>query len=154
MGVCSLLSEVAQPQSDSKTMKHFSLKEAKAKLCQQAGLLGEPCDSRLLREHYGKHHYSQREPELDLDFKSESAAIYVLVTACLYLLMVIVMVTLNYQLKQTTETEHQEKDPAAPRGNHSGNEKKAKKNPSSSSILFKEGRGVYSSLSNVENNLV
>ena len=42
-------------------------------------LLGEPCDSRLLLEHYGKHHYSHREPELDLDFKSESAAIYVLV---------------------------------------------------------------------------
>ena len=47
--------------------------------CNYFRLLGEPCDSRLLLEHYGKHHYSQPEPQLDLDFKSESAAIYVLV---------------------------------------------------------------------------
>ena len=76
------------------------------------------------------------------------------VTACLYLLMVIVMVTLNYQLKQTTEKEKGEDKNLANRGNDSGNEKKAKKNLSSSSIFFKEGQGPYSSLTNVQNNLV
>ena len=40
-------------------------------------LLGEPCDSRLLLEHYGKPSAQHRDQEID--FKSESAAIYVLV---------------------------------------------------------------------------
>ena len=67
--------------------------------------------------------------------------------------MVIVMVTLNYQLKQTPEREDAESDPSAKRS-QSAKDKKNEKNLSSSSILFKEGQGVYSSLSNVQNNLV
>ena len=67
--------------------------------------------------------------------------------------MVIVMVTLNYQLKQTTEKQQEETGPANGR-NDSAIDKKAKKDPISSSIFFKEGQGVYSTLSNVENNLV
>lgn len=67
--------------------------------------------------------------------------------------MVIVMVTLNYQLKQTTEKENGEKDTSTT-GNDSKNDKTVKKNLRSSSIFFKEGQGSYSALSNVQNNLV
>ena len=63
------------------------------------------------------------------------------------------MVTLNYQLKQTTEKENGEKDPPTT-GNDSKNDKTVKKNLRSSSIFFKEGQGSYSTLSNVQNNLV
>ena len=68
--------------------------------------------------------------------------------------MVIVMVTLNYQLKQTTENENGGDKDSVNRRNDPGNEKNAKINLSSSSIFFKEGQGSYSSLSNVQDSLV
>ena len=63
------------------------------------------------------------------------------------------MVTLNYQLKQTTEKENEEED-STTRSNDYGNDKKTEKCLRSSSINFKEGQGSYSTLSNVQNNLV
>ena len=41
-------------------------------------LLGEPCDSKILIEHYGKH-AANLHSDVGMDFKSESAAIYVMV---------------------------------------------------------------------------
>ena len=41
--------------------------------------LGEPCDNKILIDHYGKHGATYHS-ETGMDFKSESAAIYVLVS--------------------------------------------------------------------------
>ena len=46
--------------------------------CYSVRLLGEPCDPAILIQHYGKLSSSVH-TEAGMDFKSESAAIYVLV---------------------------------------------------------------------------
>ena len=42
-------------------------------------MLGEPCDTRILLDHYGKTS-PHLNTDQEMDFKSESAAIYVLVS--------------------------------------------------------------------------
>ena len=84
-----------------------------------------------------------------MDFKSESAAIYFLVSwllmrklfniflfqviATLYLVMVVVMVGMNYKLKERGREK-------------SWKEEKVKRVIKSSSVSFTEGRGIFSTI--------
>ena len=74
---------------------------------------------------------------------------YLQVTACLYLVMVVVMVTLNYKLKQTSLNQNKNK----PNKRHS-DERQPEKAPRSSSVIFKEGHGSHSTLSDPEKHVV
>merc|ERR1711992_429772 len=78
-------------RGSSSMRTHAGLDDAKRRLCEQAGLLGEPCDRRLLIEHYGKHPLRMTLA----DIGSEGAMVYVIVVACIYLFFVALLVSLN-----------------------------------------------------------
>ena len=105
-------------------------------------LLGEPCDAKLLTQHHKKLS-GHVQPQYGMDFKSESAAIYFLVSwllmrklfniflfqviATLYLVMVLVMLGMHYKLKERKKRKGKEKK------EKEGNEKQT---TNSSSVSF------------------
>ena len=118
-------------------------------------LLGETCDAKLLTQHYKKHS-KDLQNDYSMDVKSESAAIYVLVSqyihctsllndkniifqivASLYMVMVVLVVGMNYKMKERKEGEDNLGELK---------EGKGRKVIQSSSVSFTERRGTFSSI--------
>jgi len=85
-------------------MKHlrFTLEGAKTKLCEQARLLGEPCDNKILINHYGKQGIFVKSSENN-DGSIQYILLYVMAIGCIYFIIFNFLKWINKKLDQETE---------------------------------------------------